>query len=114
VDAPAFEWGRFYMPRLFSVNEGSITVAHDTDDGVILETRQDVSHIIEANKRKFNESDGSFKSFATHVATLPLTVMDDLNRKGVLRGFKVIDEKAFKAFLNHPDNRFFRTHPGHI
>jgi hypothetical protein len=104
----------FNMPKLFSVNEGSVTVAHETDDGVILETRQDVSHIIEANKRKFNDSDGTFKEFATHVATLPLTVIDDLNRKRVLKGFKVIDDKAFKAFLNNPDNRFFRTHPGHI
>jgi hypothetical protein len=114
VDAPAFEWGRFYMPKLFSVNEGALTVAHETDDGVILETKQDVSHIIEANKKKFNETANKFDDVITHIARLPLTVIDDLNRKRVMQGFKVIDQKAFRAFLNHPDNRFFRTHPGHI
>ncbi len=102
------------MPRLFSVNDNSITVAHDTDGGVILETRQDVSQIIEANKKQYNETTNKYDDVITHVARLPLTVVDDLNRKRVMQGFKVIDQKAFKAFLNHPDNRFFRTHPGHI
>ncbi len=102
------------MPRLFSVNDNSITVAHDTDGGVILETRQDVSQIIEANKKQYNETTNKYDDVITHVARLPLTVVDDLNRKRVMQVFKVIDQKAFKAFLNHPDNRFFRTHPGHI
>lgn len=102
------------MPRLFSADGERYTVAHDTDNGIILETKQDVTDIVENAKRKFNESDGRFTGFATHVASLPLTVIDDLNRKGVMQGFKVLDDKAFRAFLNHPDNRFFRTHPGRI
>lgn len=100
--------------KLFSAENGRVTVAHDTDDGLILETKQDVSEIIEANKRQYNDSDGKFDEVLTHVARLPLTVIDDLNRKGVMQGFKVIDWGRFKAFLNHPDNRFFRTHPGKI
>jgi hypothetical protein len=50
----------------------------------------------------------------THVARLPLTVIDDLNKKKIMRGFAVIDEIAFRAFLNDPDNRFFRTRPGKV
>lgn len=100
--------------KIFSVDQGRVTVAHETDDGVILETKQDVSEIIEANKRQYNNSDGKFDDVITHVARLPLTVVDDLNRKGVMQGFKVIDQTRFKVFLNHPDNRFFRTHPGKI
>lgn len=102
------------MPKLFSEHDGRYTLAHETDDGVVLETRQDVSHIIEANKRQFNDSDGKFDDVITHVARLPLTVIDDLNRKGVMQGFIVRDQTRFRAFLNHPDNRFFRTHPGKI
>lgn len=102
------------MPKLFSADSERYTVAHESDDGVILETRQDVSQIVEANKRQMNESSGKYEDVITHVARLPLTVIDDLNHKGVMRGFKVLDQKAFKAFLNHPDNRFFRTHPGRI
>lgn len=102
------------MPKVFSTHEGRYTVAHESDSGVILETKQDVSHILEANKRQFNESDGKFDDVVTHVARLPLTVVDDLNRKGVMQGFKIMDQIRFRAFLNHPDNRFFRTHPGKI
>jgi hypothetical protein len=102
------------MTRLFSTDQGRYTVAHATDDGIILETKQDVSEIVEANKRQFNESDGKFDPVVTHIARLPLTVIDDLNRKNVMQGFRVIDEKAFRAFLNHPDNRFFRTHPAKV
>lgn len=102
------------MPKLFSVDSERYTIAHESDDGIILETRQDVSQIVEANKRQMNESSGKFEDVITHVARLPLTVIDDLNRRGVMRGFKVLDPTAFKAFLNHPDNRFFRTHPGRI
>lgn len=100
--------------KLFSVEDGRYTVAHETDDGVILETRQDVSKIIEANKRQYNDSDGKFDEVITHVARLPLTVVDQLNRDKIMQGFTVIDQTRFKAFLNHPDNRFFRTHPGTI
>lgn len=102
------------MPKLFSIHDGRYTVAHETENGVILETKQDVSEIIDANKRQFNLSDGKFKDVVTHIARLPLTVIDDLNRKGIMRGFKVVDDPAFRAFLNHPDNRFFRTHPGKV
>ena len=102
------------MPKLFSADSERYTLAHESDNGIILETRQDVSQIVEANKRQMNESSRKFDEVITHVARLPLTVIDDLNHKGVMRGFQVLDQKAFKAFLNHPDNRFFRTHPGRI
>jgi len=103
------------MPKVFNAHEGRYTVAHESDGGgIVLETRQDVSQILEANKRQFNDSDGKYDDVITHVARLPLTVVDDLNRKGVMQGFKILDQSRFRAFLNHPDNRFFRTHPGKI
>lgn len=100
--------------RHVSSHEGRVTVAHATDDGVVLETRQDVSSIVEANKQQLNATANRFGDVITHIARLPLTVIDDLNHKRVMRGFKVIDEPAFRRFLNDPDNRFFRTHPGTV
>jgi hypothetical protein len=107
------------MKKLFDVDAhtGRHTVAHTDDEGgLVLETVQDVSHIIEANKQQYNQhtSLDRWKDDMTHVARLPLTVVDDLNRKGIMQGFAVRDETAFKAFLNHPDNRFFRTRPGKL
>lgn len=104
------------MKKLFSADKTRQTHAHfDGDGGLILETKQDVTGIVENNKRLFNEVTSQDKwGDLTKVASLPLTVIDDLNKKGIMRGFAVIDETAFKAFLNHPDNRFFRTRPGRV
>lgn len=41
-----------------------------------------------------------------------MTVIDDLNHQGIMRGFAVLDEKRFKAWLNERDNRVFRTRTG--
>jgi hypothetical protein len=104
------------MKRLFSNDGIRHTIAHDDGEGgLILETKQDVSHIIEGNKKLFNEVTSLDKwGDLTKVARLPLTVIDDLNKKGIMRGFAVLNEKEFRAFLNHPDNRFFRTRPGKV
>jgi hypothetical protein len=95
------------------------TVAHaDGDGGVVYETRQDVSGIIEQNRKEFNQYDERSKwsddLYGNKVASIPLTVIDDLNKQGIMRGFHVLDEKKFRSWLNHPDNRFFRTRPGNI
>jgi|DEB3_MinimDraft_2_1074329.scaffolds.fasta_scaffold01978_6 hypothetical protein len=103
------------MKKLFSADDARYTIAHFTDDGLVLETKEDVSALVELNKKQFNESDGTFRDpVMTHIARVPATVIDDLNRKGIMRGYQVIDEKRMKAWLNHPDNRFFRTHPGRV
>lgn len=106
------------MKKLLNVDAvaGRHTIAHDDGEGgLILETKQDVSHIIESNKKMFNQVTSTDKwGDLTHVARLPLTVIDDLNKKNIMRGFAVIDETAFRSFLNNPDNRFFRTRPGRV
>ena len=95
------------------------SVAHaDGDGGIIVETRQDITANIEQNLKEFNSYDErarwSDDMFGNKVASIPLTVIDDLNAKGIMRGFAVVDEKKFKEFLNSPDNRFFRTRPGRV
>ena len=106
------------MSKLFNVDTevGRHTVAHDVGDGeLILETKQDVSHIIEANKRDYNSITSIDRwGDLTHIARLPFTVIDDLNRKGIMRGFAVIDQNSFAAFLNNPENRYFKVRPGNI
>jgi len=88
----------------------------DGDGGIIIETRQDVSGIIEQNKKEYNSFDErarwSDELFGNKVASIPLTVIDDLNKIGIMRGFHVLDEKRFKAWLNNSDNRVFRTRTG--
>ena len=92
-------------------------VAHNTEDGgLVIETGQDVSSIIEQNKKEYNENNGKWGGdiFDNKIASIPLTVIDDLNNAGIMRGFHVLDQKKFRAWLNNPDNRFFRTRQGKV
>lgn len=102
------------MPELFSVGDGRYTIAHKLDDVVVLETKQDVTDIIELNKIQVDNATRKIDNTMTHVARIPFTVIDDLNAKGIMQGFMVKDEKAFKRWLNNPDNRVWRTYPGSV
>ena len=93
------------------------TAVHkDGDGGIIIETKQDITAILEQNQKEFNSYDErarwSDHLFGNKVASIPMTVIDDLNAKGIMRGFAVLDEKRFKAWLNERDNRVFRTRTG--
>jgi ribosomal protein S8 len=102
------------MKDLFSISETRYTVATLQDDQVILTTKQDVSEIVEANKQQVNAATKKVDSVMTHVARIPNTVIDVLNKMGIMRGFMVTDEKRFKVWLNDPDNRVWRTYPGSV
>jgi len=98
------------------VNFRQSAVHSDGDGGIIIETRQDISDILEQNKKEYNSYDErarwSDELLGNKVASIPMTVIDDLNAKGIMRGFAVVDEKRFKAWLNERDNRVFRTRTG--
>lgn len=81
----------------------------DGKDVVVCNT-QDAEPIIEANKRLYALNDGYSPSRLTRrVASIPLVTYLDLKKRGILA-----DKKAFKRWLNDPDNRFFRTAPGKV
>ena len=89
---------------------GIVTKFHydaDKDEAVIQKT-QDVTSIIEANKKEFNEAPERWGEW-TKVGSIPLSVYYELERKGILQ-----DQVALAKWLNDPDNRAFRTRPGTI
>ena len=93
------------------------TAVHaDGEGGIILQTRQDVSDIVEQNKKEYNSFDErarwSDQLFGNKVASIPMTVIDDLNKAGIMRGFAVLDDKRFASWLNDPLNRAWRTRTG--
>jgi len=94
------------------------TAHQDGDGGLIIATKQDVSGIIEANRKEFNSYDERAKwsddPFGNKVASIPFTAIDELNKQGVMRGFAVLDEKRFAMYLNDPMNRAWRTRPGQV
>ena len=106
------------MPKLFSqdLDTQTVQIAHeDGEGGLILETRQNVTPFLEQNKASYAQIDerarwGEF----TKIASIPFAVIQELNKKGILKGFHIVDQKAMKAWVNDPDNRYFRTRPGRI
>lgn len=105
------------MAKLLDKDNIRQKTAHNTDDGgLVIATEQDVSDIIEQNKKEYNATNGRWGDdlFDNKIASIPLTVIDDLNKAGIMRGFHVLDQKKFRAWLNNPDNRFFRTRQGKV
>ena len=104
------------MSKIFEKENIRNKVAHYTDNGLVIETVQDVSSIVEKNKKEYNQTPGRWGGdlLDNKIASIPMTVIDDLNKKGIMKGFHVVDQKKFKLWLNDPDNRFFRTRQGRI
>ena len=82
----------------------------DTDEAP-LQTSQDVTDVIEANKRDFAAIDNkaNWTGEWHHVASIPETLYYKLKAEG-----KLDDQAYMKKFLNDPDNRFFRVRPGQV
>ena len=76
-----------------------------SDDKFTIATSQDVGSIVKANKVVRNEIDRHQKHGEwSKVASIPLSVYYDLERRGILK-----DQKALKKWLNDSDNQAFRT-----
>jgi xylose isomerase len=98
-------------------NDGSITTFHDVDDGgLVISTEQEIGGLIDANKEEYNTASSKWSDNAleNRVARIPLKVFDQLEKEGITRGFTILDHKRFKAWLNNPDNKVFRTKAGRI
>lgn len=106
------------MEKLLYVDADTKTVhtaVSDGDGGLVIRSRQDVTDIIEDNKAHYAMTDERTRwGEMTRVANIPMAVIQDLNRKGILRGFHIVDLKKFKAWVNDPENRHFRTRPGRV
>jgi len=105
------------MAKIVTKDNIRTQTVHDADNGnIVIATTQDVTDIVEKNKQEYNLNTNRWGSdiFDNKIASIPLTVIDDLNKAGIMRGFAVVDQKKFRAWLNNPDNRFFRTKQGRV
>ncbi len=100
--------------RIISTNAtiGQVQKMHFHEDGgITLETQQDVSAIVEANKAAYNQVDerANWKGDMHRVGSVPMSIYYDLKRRGILD-----DQAALKRWLNDPENQVFRTRPGRV
>jgi hypothetical protein len=104
---------------------------HDPDSGITeyyhfdaetggfgIEARQNVSSIIEVNKAAWNDTETHTpyrEGLGARVASVPLVVMMQLAKSGIITAAgRVLDDKKYRAWLNDPENRFFRTRAGRV
>jgi hypothetical protein len=104
------------MKKFKDSNNRTTSVGLNDKDEITLQTEQNVDALIEQNKKEYNnaETKWSDQLFGNKVASIPFTAIDNLNKQGIMKGFTVLDQKKFFAWLNDPDNRFFRTKQGRI
>lgn len=84
---------------------------YDADrDEATIETVFNIEDIIEENKKQYASVDERAKwGEWSKVASIPMPLYSRLKRDGI-----VDDPKKMKAWINDPDNRFFRTRPGRV
>ena len=77
-----------------------------------LETRQDVTALIESTKGAFNPVDehAPWKGDLHQVASIPMVIYHELAK--ISNNFK--DQRVIRKWLNDKDNRVFRTRPGKV
>jgi hypothetical protein len=99
--------------RLFSVTPEDLaweTFHYDpASDTFAIASKQDITALAERNKAEYNAAPSRHGEHFVRYASIPGNVYADLQRRGIAD-----DEKAFKAWLEDPDNRVFRTRPGRI
>ena len=103
--------------KKFTDDRGKTTsIGLNDKDEITIKQEQDVSELIEQNKKEYNNANSKWSDelFGNKVASIPFTAIDKLNKEGIMKGFTVLDKKRFFAWLNNPENLFFRTKPGQL
>jgi hypothetical protein len=103
--------GRRFILDADAVSGQFSTFEYDAaEDMYLIKQGQVVDHILEANKREYNDDarrngDGLGKK----VASIPLHLYFELRKQGIIQ-----DRKRLAKWLNDSDNRAFRTAPGTV
>ena len=104
------------MKKFTAQDNKTTSVGLNDKDEITIQQEQDVSALIDQNKKDYNnaETKWSDQLFGNRVASIPFTAIDKLNKMKIMKGYNVLDQKRFFAWLNDPDNLYFRTKPGHL
>lgn len=107
------------LKKILDVQDGvTRTVYDDGDGGLIIQHSSDLTDFIEHTKAQYNANSKSTGwgdnpiDAKNKIASLPTEIINDLNAKGIMRGYYILDQKAMKRWLNNPENRVFRTRGG--
>lgn len=87
---------------------------HATDQFHI-ERTADVEPLVELNKAFVNDTPGNWRGDFHHVASIPLVMLPELEKKGIMTAAgRILDRAKLREWLNDRDNQAFRTRPGKL
>jgi hypothetical protein len=97
------------MSRIITLNGPRVALFHDeaNDEEFVLENKQDVTDLMDLNKRHYNDGTRGGWGDGRVVARIPLVIWDDLVRRGIAD-----DDVALAKWLDDPDNLAWRATPG--
>lgn len=83
----------------------------EVNEQFVIESRQDISQCVELTQAEFNTfgKKAAWKGDFHKVASVPLTVVADLTRRGIWQ-----DDDALKKWLSDRDHLKFRARPGRL
>jgi hypothetical protein len=82
------------------------------DDSYVLHSQQDIQPVLDANeqmRRHFTSARDPHGEWGSFAGRIPAVIWDELVRKGI-----AFDDKALLRWLQDPDNRAFKIHPGRL
>lgn len=104
------------MSRRFILDADAVSGQFSTfeydagEDAYVIRHGQTLDKLIDANKADYNDDKKRMTDgLGQKVASIPLHIYFELRKQGIVQ-----DRKAFKRWLNDPDNLYFRTAPGRI
>ena len=88
----------------------------DGDGSIIIETNQDISDILARNKilQEVDKARTGDTDDLHLIGSIPFTAVDKLNAMGIMRGFAIVDDKALRSWLNHPDQAPLKIYRGTV
>lgn len=109
------------MKKYLETVDGEVrTAIADGEGGIVIKGETDLTEFIDHTKAQFNENPGKtgwsddLFDKRNKIASLPLAIINDLNAKGIMRGYFIVDQTAMKKWLNDPENQVFRTRGGQV
>lgn len=100
------------MKRLLEVDERGIQRYYREQDGqMIVEKVQDVTAIIDDNKRRKNEVSGRMGDLV-HVAEIPFVLLERWCQEDGINYMAQENRKALMRKIHERDNSFVKVHPG--
>lgn len=102
------------MKNIFDVTDKGVTTYEESADNFTLTTEQDVSPVIELNKKEYNSgaNNATTSVVGRKVASIPMTVWQMWMKE--TNGAIQKDPKLLSKYLNDPDNKAWRTHNSRI